>query len=105
MKNNLKVGAIFSYILSFIFIIMGFYKMFVYENPESILLDPKNVYVGGDAYNFIINANYATAYFTLAIFCAVIGISFIIYGFLTEKKETTEEITIHENNAVNSVVD
>lgn len=81
-------GAIISYICSAIFIGLGFHKMFVYENPEySFMGDPVNVYVGGDAYNYIINANYATAYFALAIFCAVVGMTFIVWSLIVSNNK------------------
>ncbi len=44
---------------------MGLYKMFAYENPELAYLEKVNAYVGGDAYNYIINSNLAIAYFVL----------------------------------------
>lgn len=40
--------------------------MFVFENGEYLWSEPVNAYVGGDAYNYIINANYAIGYFVLA---------------------------------------
>lgn len=43
---------------------MGLYKMFIYGNDEQSK-SYVNVYVGGDAYNYIINSNLATAYFVL----------------------------------------
>ncbi|WP_211284551.1 hypothetical protein [Rummeliibacillus pycnus] len=52
---------------------MGFYKMFVYTNNNdedsyiSDATDSVNAYVGGDAYNYIINASYSTGYFILAL--------------------------------------
>lgn len=100
MKNNLKIGAIISYLVSLLFIGIGFYKLLVYENPDSLYLDSKNVYVGGDAYNYIINANYATGYFTLAIFCAIIGMTCVV-SFLLIKEETNvsqvDNETVSEN--------
>lgn len=88
--HYLIIGSIISYILSLIFIGLGFYKILVYENPDSYLLDSKNAYVGGDSYNYIINANYATGYFTLAVFCAVIGMTFIISHLLLKNKSTIQ---------------
>jgi hypothetical protein len=100
MRDGLKTGAVFSYLASAVCISLGFYKMFVYENSTLSFIEPKNVYVGGDAYNFIINANYATAYFTLATFCAVIGMTFMISYLLTKEQpkniNTKEEIVEQE---------
>lgn len=70
--------TIFSYILGFVSVSMGFYKMFFYENPESVYLDSVNAYVGGDAYNYIINGNYAISYFVLALILVVFGSTFAI---------------------------
>lgn len=38
----------------------------VYESGEYSWSKAVNTYVGGDAYNYIINANYATGYFVLS---------------------------------------
>ncbi|WP_251648697.1 hypothetical protein [Rummeliibacillus stabekisii] len=56
---------------------MGFYKLFAYENYNSdddYFSDSSlnvNAYVGGDAYNYIINAGQTTAYFVLGLICMV----------------------------------
>lgn len=68
-----KILRMISFIGAAISIGMGFYKLFAYSNPESSYLDVINAYVGGDAYNYIINANYATAYFVLAGVLVLIG--------------------------------
>lgn len=95
---NYKFIASVSYMVSIVCISFGFYKMFVYENPESYVIESKNTYVGGDAYNYIINANYTTSYFILALLFVVIGSTFFIASFLNptlndskEAESTTEE--------------
>lgn len=95
-----KECAITSYVGMVICIIMGLYKMFVYENPESILLESKNVYVGGDAYNYIINANYSTSWFVLGGVCAIIGLTFVVAGYL-DKNITVQEGEVSENGEIN----
>ena len=50
----------------------------------------KNAYVGGDAYNYIINGTYAAAYFVLAAGFLISGIVCMAAGFLL--------IVIDENN-------
>ncbi|WP_223553210.1 hypothetical protein [Lysinibacillus sphaericus] len=62
---------------------MGFYKMFVYENfddEDSYFSSEENVnaYVGGDAYNFIINGTYTTSYFVLALVFMVFACTMLI---------------------------
>jgi len=70
--------SVISFIVSAILMGIGFYKMFAYSNPESSFGTSQNVYVGGDAYNYIINSNYATAYFVLAGVFVLLGGIFII---------------------------
>lgn len=80
----LRVLAVLFWVASVASLSMGFYKMFVYENFESSLLDSTNVYVGGDAYNYIINGNYATGYFVL--FGALLIAGFMVEIIITLKK-------------------
>lgn len=100
MKNtgtsSWKVLSTLSFIVSAIFICMGFYKMFVYENGEYYPYNSQNAYVGGDAYNYIINGNYATAFFVLATLFALLGVGFIIVHYL-HKADTTQELLTEQN--------
>ena len=73
--------SISSFFISFIFIGIGFNRMLVYENPDSILGTRRNVHVGGDAYNFIINGTHATAYFVLGASLLLIGCLFMLFHF------------------------
>lgn len=60
------------YVGAVIFVGLGFYKMFVYQ--KGVFADDSiNAYVGGDAFNYIINAIYAGDYFILALLCVFIG--------------------------------
>ncbi len=79
-KKAWDLKVITSFGISLIFIGLGFYKMFVYEMSDSSYVTDKNVYVGGDAYNYIINANFSTAYFVLALIFVIIACSFLIYN-------------------------
>ena len=63
---------------------MGFHKMFVYVNNEYYVAGNKNSYVGGDAYNYIINGNYATGFFVLATMLVIMGIGFAILYYLSK---------------------
>jgi hypothetical protein len=74
--------------LSVIFGATGAYKMWVYQaaptddyeeddwymDDEETEVKPQNAYVGGDAYNYIINATKATAYFVVSGFLALFAI-------------------------------
>lgn len=71
-------------ILGLIFLFIGFDKKNSYKNPDSnseysYLYDSDdyiNSYVGGDAYNYIINGTYFTGY-------SVIGMGFFIMSTMT----------------------
>lgn len=70
-KGNKKI-VIILFVISIILLIgsivsigMGFDKYLNYYNSEYVTSLNKNAYVGGDAYNYIINAGYFTAFVTL----------------------------------------
>ncbi len=75
---------------------LGFNKMFVYHSSEYAFSLSKNAYVGGDAYNYIINANYATGYFVLTLLLLVAGIGCGVLYYLSRDYETLEVGTIEE---------
>lgn len=79
-SNLFIVFAIFLTIFGIIFLGIGFHKILVYENSDYSWGEHKNSYVGGDAYNYIINGTYFSGY------CAISGALFVcvninvIYG-------------------------
>ena len=91
-KIKSRAPYTFFSILGFIGVIvsvsMGFYKMFVYENEEDSYFSSEsvNAYVGGDAYNYIINASYATGYFVLALVCMVFACTMLILNNINKHK-------------------
>lgn len=82
-----KWFSICSGIVSVIMLIIGFNKMFRYDNGEHYPYEYINSYVGGDAYNYIINGTYATAYFVLAGTFLLAAIGLLILDRLLETKE------------------
>lgn len=66
------MNAIIFYLLSLLSIAKGLYHLLVYENGD-YSWNRVNAFVGGDAYNYIINSNHATAWFVLALVFAVIA--------------------------------
>lgn len=62
----LLIIAILFYLLSAVMLYKGYDKMTNYSNPEYSFMTTHNAYVGGDAYNYIINGNYATGFFVLS---------------------------------------
>ena len=73
-----------SFIISAIVLGFGLDKMFIYDNGEYAPYEYHNAYVGGDAYNYIINGNYSTGFFVLATMFALMGIGFIILYYLSK---------------------
>lgn len=77
-----KRFSTFSFIACFLSVGLGLYKLLFYANPEEYYELHMNVYVGGDAYNYIINGTHATAYFVLATMWAIFAIGAAIMNHL-----------------------
>lgn len=82
------LAAFCFFLMSIIMIGMGIYKYVAYSNPE--YGETTNAYVGGDAYNYIINANYTTGFYVLATMFALIGIGCIIIYYLAKIDRKTK---------------
>ncbi|GAK03885.1 hypothetical protein JCM19037_2243 [Geomicrobium sp. JCM 19037] len=50
-----------------------------------------NAYVGGDAYNYIINGTHTIAYFVLALLCALVASTILISNHLYALKDAIQE--------------
>lgn len=86
MKKQKSVWKILSgaaFVVAFVMLCIGFDKMLSYSNGEYPSYTYHNAYVGGDAYNYIINGNYATAFFVLATLFSIIGIGFLLVNYLS----------------------
>lgn len=70
--------SIISFIISIFFFYKGYDKMTNYNYSEYITSSWKNAYVGGDAYNYIINGTYSTSFFILAIGFMISGLILIL---------------------------
>ena len=78
-----KVISEIFYLIGFVSSGGGFYKLLVYKNYDgskypSLAEDNVNAYVGGDAYNYIINMGFATSLFIFSLICVVIASTFLI---------------------------
>jgi len=78
MNKGIKNIAILSYIISAVFIGLGFHKLYVYKHSETFISNNVNSYVGGDAYNYIINTGYATSFFVVATLFVIIGSTIVV---------------------------
>ena len=65
---------------------MGVDKMIHYNSGEFYPYEAINAYVGGDAYNYIINGTYATAYFVLTMMFVLSAIGFEIINYISKDK-------------------
>jgi hypothetical protein len=80
-----------SFMISAWFMGCGFYKIFFYSNSD--YSTGTNVYVGGDAYNYIINSGRATGYFVLALMFVVIGCtSWAINSYKEQNSKTIIQV-------------
>ena len=79
-----KRASVISFIVSALMLFEGFYKIFRYKSPDEYGSDAVNAYVGGDAYNFIINSTLPAVYFVLAGTAAIMGVGFIIAWYLSK---------------------
>lgn len=85
-STQLNVVAFALLIAGLVFIGIGFDKKNNYVNSEYSFVDNVNVYVGGDAYNYIINANYFTGYIVLgAASCLASVVVFATSALITSK--------------------
>ena len=73
-----------AFIISAISLSLGLDKMFNYDSGEYYPYEYHSAYVGGDAYNYIINGNYATGFFVLATMFALMGMGFIVLYYLSK---------------------
>lgn len=91
MRKILYLLAILSFLFGSFFIYKGFDKKMNYREPRY----SSNAYVGGDAYNYIINSNYFTGYNVLGIGCYVISVISLtgaaILQTLDEKHEQAKQ--------------
>lgn len=94
----MKKLAILFYVLMTASVLKGFHKLFVYESPDGFG-DAVNAYVGGDAYNYIINAGQAAAYFVLGVLCAVIAMTCLLLDKKEQKQVNNENhLESQQNN-------
>lgn len=62
IKNIILILSVVVLVLGLVCIGLGFHKMLNYHNSNYSTV---NVYVGGDAYNYIINGTYFSGYVSL----------------------------------------
>lgn len=78
--------AIISFLCACFTFFKGIDKMVNYKTGDYYPYEPINAYVGGDAYNYIINANYATAFFVLTAMFFLAALLLVIVHYISRKK-------------------
>lgn len=87
-----------AFIISAIVLGLGLDKMFNYDSGEYYPYEYHNAYVGGDAYNYIINGNYATGFFVLTAMFALMGIGFIVLYYLSKMADGQSKLLSTNQN-------
>lgn len=83
--------AIVLFVLATITLYAGYDKMTNYHLSKNEWVNPSvNAYVGGDAYNYIINGNYATGYFVLTVGFMITGTLLIGTGLILKTMNENE---------------
>lgn len=83
--NSYVILSIVSFVVSAICFAYGFFKCFVYVSGE--YGTSVNAYVGGDAYNYIINAGYTVAFWVLTLVFVIIGVACLVLNKLNKISE------------------
>ena len=97
-KYVIASGVLF--ILSTFFLYKGYDKMTNYYSSESFSSLNRNSYVGGDAYNYIINGTYSTSFFVLATMFSLLGMGCLILHYINKNLcNIHEKATIKDNKA------
>ena len=91
-----KALSCVTFIISAIVLGLGLDKMFNYDSGEYFPYEYHNAYVGGDAYNYIINSNYATSFFVLATMFALMGIGFIVLYYLSKMADEQRKLLFYK---------
>lgn len=107
MKSKIfRVLAGIFFIMALVFFQQGFDKKDNYVNSESFSILNTNAYVGGDAYNYIINGTYFAGYLALGSAMMISGmISLLISESAYTQVRTFEESSINKKETINEVIE
>lgn len=96
MKTKTKkwtIWGIIFYVHSVFLLALGIDRVNGYNSGEYSSDLSKHVYVGGDAYNYIINSNMLTAFFVLSASFFVAGTMLIVTGSIIKAIKTNQAQT------------
>lgn len=85
-------------ILGLVFLGVGFNKITAYRSPDYGA--GINAYVGGDAYNYIINGTYFTGYAVIGMGCFIISAITLLgaFIFLTRRNDNAQSMLPQKRN-------
>ncbi len=95
--------AIILIILGSVFFYQGFDKKNNYYSDSTNSELSKNAYVGGDAYNYIINSEYFVGYIVMGSAAYICGSIFICLGialFYKQDKDRSADTIINNNDQI-----
>ena len=96
MRTFLILIGILAIIASPFFFYQAYDKYVNYNNPEESSILTENVYVGGDAYNYIINGTYFTGFSILGVGSLLLGMLCLGIAHISSKvEEKMEELLNH----------
>lgn len=78
IKNYFLVASVICFLVAYIFFSKANNVKNNYHNSDSYFSVSENAYVGGDAYNYIINGTYFTGYSVIGSALVICGSLFII---------------------------
>lgn len=93
--KGLKVTGAILILLGIFFIIVGFGKKNNYSNSTYL---NQNAYVGGDAYNYIINSGYFTGYVTLGGLVSLGGVVLYSTAILAVDNNNYKKLVFEQSN-------
>lgn len=86
----MKMIGIVLFVFALISLLTGLYKLNVYTGDG---YNTTNAYVGGDAYNYIINGTYFTGHSVLAMGFGIMGTIFFLTATILDRFDDTPDIT------------
>lgn len=105
MKTFLVLIGILAILASIFFFYQAYDKYMNYYQSSSLEYSSlnKNVYVGGDAYNYIINGNYFTGFSVLGIGGLLLGILCFGIAHISSQVEVAEAELSKNTNEIGQV--
>ena len=86
-----SILSVISLVCACITFFKGIDKMVNYDNGDYYPYELVNAYVGGDAYNYIINGTYSTAFFVLTTMFVLASIGLMILHYVSKKNPVVAE--------------